>query len=277
MPEKQASRRSLKSEDIRRKTIELSCRTGAGHLAPSLSTVELLTVLFRDFLQFDLGDPRAETRDRFILSKGHGGYAYYIILNELGLLPDRELDNFYTDKSSLTGCLTMNLDYMIEASTGSLGHGLPLAVGMAMSFQYLGRKNRVVCVVGDGEMQEGSNYEALQFACRYNLGNLLVIVDANGLQAMDKTVDVALDNEKLARLLKVYAEENFREVDGHDERQLASGMKEFFDPDTAKESFSLLYCHTVKGRGIEFMENVAKYHFRCPTEDGYVWCTERLK
>ena len=119
-------RSRLSSTLIRNRTIELSCLTGAGHLAPALSTVEILTVLFRDFLRFNEHDPHDEERDRFILSKGHGCYAYYIILNELGLLPTRELDQFYTDKSSLSGCLSMNPEYMIEASTGSLGHGLPI-------------------------------------------------------------------------------------------------------------------------------------------------------
>lgn len=277
MNPKQSSRKCLSAAVIRKKTIALSCRTGAGHLAPALSTVEMLTVLFREFLNFNLDDPRDETRDRFILSKGHGGYAYYVILNELGLVPDAELETFYTDQSSLTGCLSMRPDYMIEVSTGSLGHGLPIAVGMAMSFKAQGKPNRVVCVVGDGEMQEGSNYEALQFAYRYKLDNLLVIVDANGLQAMDSIANVAMDNTKLAELLKVYAEDNFHTVDGHDEKQLETAMRTFFAPSVTKTGFSLLYCRTIKGKGIEFMENMAKYHFRCPTEDGYVVCAEEIE
>lgn len=267
-------RNQLSSDRIREKTIGLSCRTGAGHLAPSLSTVEILTVLFRDFLTFTVSNPFDEARDRFILSKGHGCYAYYVILNELGFLPTNELDTFYTDQSTLTGCLSKNSDYMIEASTGSLGHGLPIAVGMAMSFKMQKKANRVVCMVGDGEMQEGSNFEALQFACRYQLDNLLVIVDANGLQAMDKIGDVALDTEKLARLFQVYAGDSFYAVNGHDEEQLTKAMRPFFDSTVLKSGFTTLYCNTVKGKGIDFMEGVAKYHFRCPAEDGYVWHTE---
>ena len=267
-------RSQLSSRLIREKTIKLSCRTGAGHLAPSLSTVEILTVLFRDFLSFTVSKPLHEERDRFILSKGHGCYAYYVILNELGFLPTSELETFYTDQSTLTGCLSMNSDYMIEASTGSLGHGLPIAVGMAMSFKKQNKPNRVVCMVGDGEMQEGSNFEALQFACRFQLDNLLVIIDANGLQAMDKISDVALDNGRLARLVQVYAGDAFCLVDGHNEEQLSEAMWAFFDPAAPKHGFTALYCNTVKGKGIEFMEGVAKYHFRCPTEDGYIWHSE---
>jgi len=262
--------RALDAVSIRAKTIQLSCRTGAGHLAPSLSTVEIITVLFRDFLRFTPGFPCDEARDRFILSKGHGAYAYYIILNELGLLPDEELKHFYTDKASITGCLSLNRDYMIEASTGSLGHGLPIAVGMALAFKMQNRTNRVICLVGDGEMQEGSNFEALQFAYRFKLDNLLVMIDANGLQAMDRVEDVALDNDRLAKVLRSYCENNFMDIDGHDEVALNRSLSPFFQ-DNHNEMFSMIFCRTVKGKGIEFMENVPKYHFRCPTDDGYVW------
>ncbi len=263
------TRRQLSSPLVRERTIALSCQTGAGHLAPSLSTVEILTVLFRDFLRFSADEPCSESRDRFILSKGHGCYAYYIILNQLGILPDHELKTFYTDQSSLTGCLSMNPSYMIEASTGSLGHGLPIAVGMALSFKMQKRPNRVICMVGDGELQEGSNFEALQFACRYRLDNLLLIVDANGLQAMDRIADVALDAARLARLIQVYAEEAFHDIDGHNEQQLVRAMEPFFNPASPNRNFTAIYCRTVKGKGISFMEHVPKYHFRCPTEDGY--------
>ena len=266
-------RQFLVASDIRRKTIHLSCKTGAGHLAPSLSTVEILTVLFRDFLRFNPLNPHDETRDRFILSKGHGAYAYYVILNELGFLPDHELDNFYTNKASITGCLKMDLDYMIEASTGSLGHGLPIAVGMAMAFKMRKMQNRVVCVVGDGEMQEGSNFEALQFAYRYRLNNLLFIIDANGLQAMDTVGNVALDTDRLATVIRSYSEETFHDVDGHDEESLRQAMAPFFSKNS-RQMFTTMFCRTVKGKGIDFMEHVSKYHFRCPVEDGYVWKTE---
>lgn len=264
----------LSAEDVRQKTIRLSCMTGAGHLAPSLSTVEILTVLFRDYLRFTPGSPADPARDRFILSKGHGCYAYYVILNTLGFLPSSELEAFYTDRSSLTGCLSAKAEYMIEASTGSLGHGLPIAVGMALSFKMQQKANRVVCLVGDGEMQEGSNFEALQFACRYKLDNLLLLVDANGLQAMDRIADVAIDNDRLARLIQVYADTNVPVVDGHDEAQLSAAMGQFFKPVAPRDGFSAIYCKTVKGKGIAFMEHEARYHFRCPVEDGYAWREE---
>ena len=238
-------------------------------MAPSLSTVEMLTVLFRDFLRFNPSNPHDEARDRFILSKGHGAYAYYVILNELGILPDHELDNFYTDKASITGCLKMDNDYMIEASTGSLGHGLPIAVGMAMAFKMRNKPNRVICIVGDGEMQEGSNFEALQFAYRFRLQNLMLIIDANGLQAMDRVENVALDTDRLAKVLSSYIDDTFYDIDGHDEACLRIAMSSFFGAND-NDMFTLLFCRTIKGKGIDFMEHEPKYHFRCPVQDGYV-------
>lgn len=256
----------LDSDNIRKKTIALSCKSGAGHLAPSLSTVEILTVLFRDFLNYDKSDAKSKERDRVIFSKGHGAYAYYVILNELGFLPQNELDTFYNG-ASIKGCLTRNPDYMIEASTGSLGHGLPIAVGMAQALKMQNKKNKVVCIVGDGEMQEGSNFEALGLAYRFKLDNLLLIVDANGLQAMDRVEDVGLDNDRLSKVLNAYTD-NFVSIDGHDEEALKRTMDNFFK--NRHVNFSVLFCNTVKGKGIDICEDSIAHHFRCPTQDGYI-------
>lgn len=256
----------LDSKDIRKKTIALSCNSGAGHLAPSLSCVEILTTLYMDFLNYNVNNAKDDSRDRLIFSKGHGAYAYYVILNELGFLPQEELDNFYNG-SSIKGCLTQNLDYMIEASTGSLGHGLPISVGIAQAFKMQGKINKVVCIVGDGEMQEGSNFEALALAYRFKLDNLFLIVDANNLQAMDRVSDVGLDNERLAKVLSAYTD-NFCKIDGHDEDVLKQEMSKFFNQNN--ESLSIMFCDTLKGKGVDVCEDSIAHHFRCPTQDGYV-------
>lgn len=256
----------LTSSNIRQETIALSCNSGAGHLAPSLSTVEILTVLFRDFLTYDKKNAKSDERDRLIFSKGHGAYAYYVILNKLGFLPKEELDTFYNG-ASIKGCLTQNPEYMIEASTGSLGHGLPIAVGMAQAFKMQNKNNKVVCIVGDGEMQEGSNFEALALAYRFKLDNLLLIVDANGLQAMDRVADVGLDNDRLSKVLNAYTD-NFDRIDGHNEDLLKSSMDKFFNEKNS--SLSILVCDTLKGKGIDICEDSIAHHFRCPTQDGYV-------
>ena len=256
----------LSSNDIRKKTIALSCRSGAGHLAPSLSSVEMLTILFRDFLHYNLKDAKDKRRDRVIFSKGHGAYAYYVILNELGFLPDDELENFYNG-ASIKGCLTQKQEYMIEASTGSLGHGLPIAVGMAQALKMQGQTNKVVCIVGDGEMQEGSNFEALALAYRFKLDNLLLIVDANNLQAMDRVADVGLDNDRLAKVLSSYSD-NFYDIDGHNEEELSFAFRHFFQ--SKNEEMSIIVARTLKGKGVTVCENSIAHHFRCPTQDGYI-------
>lgn len=256
----------LNSDNIRKETIALSCKTGAGHLAPSLSCVEILTILFRDFLEYNTNDARDNNRDRLIFSKGHGAYAYYVILNKLGFLPKEELDNFYNG-ASIKGCLSQNLDYMIEASTGSLGHGLPISVGMAQAFKMQGKDQKVVCIVGDGEMQEGSNFEALALAYRFKLDNLLLIVDANGLQAMDRVEDIGLDNNRLSKVLNAYTD-NFNKIDGHNENLLNNTMDKFFNANN--DSLSIIVCDTIKGKGISMCEDSIAHHFRCPTQDGYV-------
>jgi transketolase len=258
----------LNSKDIRKQTIKLSCDTGAGHLAPALSTVEILTVLFEKYLKYTKGDAKDKSRDRFIMSKGHGAYAYYVILNKLGFLPDEELENFNTDKANIQGCLVQNEDYMIEASTGSLGHGLPIAVGMAQSFKIQNRPNRVICMVGDGEMQEGSNMEALMLAYRFKLDNLMLIVDANELQAMGRVDEIALDNDRLSKVLSAYVDDGFYDIDGHNEDEISKCFDDFYK--AKNTNFSVMFARTIKGKGIDILEGSQKHHFRCPSLDGYV-------
>lgn len=260
---------NLTSKEIQQKTIKFSCDTGAGHLGSALSSVEILKVLFESFLHYNKDDVKESSRDRLVFSKGHGAYAYYIILNELGIIPDEELKYFNTDKSSLKGCLVQNEEYMLEASTGSLGHGLPIAVGMAKSLKIQGKSNKVICIVGDGEMQEGSNYEALILASQFKLDNLLVIVDANELQAMDYVKDVGIDNHHLANILEAFSPKSFYAIDGHSEDALREVYESFYHG--TNESFSVVVAHTLKGNSLEMIQHNTKYHYRCPTEDGYVY------
>lgn len=257
----------ITSDILRQKTIEFSCLHNAGHLAPSLSSVEILTSVFK-FMNFDPANPQDSTRDRLVLSKGHGCYAYYCALNLLGILPDSELDSFGSSNSKLKGCVSFAPEYMIEASTGSLGHGLPLAVGMAQSFKMQGLGNKVICIAGDGEMGEGSCFEALNLAYRFKLDNLLVIIDANGLCAMDFMEKVGLDTNRLAKVLSSYTS-SFYDLDGHCEKSLDSMMQEFFS--YQKSEFSICIARTIKGKGVEMIENIPKYHYRCPTQDGYIY------
>lgn len=267
----------LNPDMIREKTIEFSCRTKAGHLAPSLSTVELITVLFNEFLKFNVLNAQDPTRDRFILSKGHGAYAYYVILNQLGFIPDWELEKFNTPGSTLKGCLTEDESYMIEASTGSLGHGLPIAVGMALSFKLQNLPNRVICIVGDGEMQEGSNFEALTIAHRFKLDNLLIIIDANELQAMSKVADIGFNSDKLAKILEAVVEtpELCSTINGHDIVEIRTAYDRFYQNKNC--SFQVIVAKTIKGKGLTNIENSIKHHYRCPAEDGYNYIEKKYE
>ncbi|CCQ09750.1 Transketolase [Pseudoalteromonas luteoviolacea B = ATCC 29581] len=267
----------LDPNSIREKTIEFSCKSKAGHLAPSLSTVELITVLFNDFLNYNPNNPLDSERDRFVLSKGHGAYAYYVILNQLGFLPDWELENFNTPHSTIKGCLTENASYMIEASTGSLGHGLPISVGMALSFKMRGLSNKVICMVGDGEMQEGSNFEALMIAHRFKLDNLLIIIDANELQAMSKVADIGFDNFKLAKVLEAVVEtpELCSTIDGHNIEDIKSIYNRFYSNTNC--NFQVVVARTIKGKGLPEIENSIKHHYRCPAEDGYNYLEKKYE
>jgi len=256
----------LNSKTIREETIKLSCQTGAGHLAPSLSIVELLVVLFNHFLVFNRKNPKDDIRDRLVISKGHGCYAYYVILNHLGFISKSLIGNFNKNDSVLKGCLEINSDFMIEASTGSLGHGLPIAVGMAKAFKIKNRKNRVICIVGDGEMQEGSNWEALMLAYRFKLDNLLIIIDANNLQALGYVEDIAIGNDKLASILRSFFSDFF-DIDGHNEEEIYKAYEYFYK--NKNSNSMILFARTVKGKGLKIAENSPIYHFRCPTIDGY--------
>ncbi|WP_052058205.1 1-deoxy-D-xylulose-5-phosphate synthase N-terminal domain-containing protein [Helicobacter jaachi] len=257
----------IQTKLIREKTIAFSCRHNAGHLAPSLSSVEILSVLFREFLHFNAHNATDSARDRLIFSKGHGCYAYYVILNELGFIPDSEMEHFGSVDSKLKGCVSYTPTFMLEASTGSLGHGLPLAVGIAQSFKMQGKKQKVICIIGDGEMQEGSNFEALALAYRFKLDNLLVIIDANGLCAMDYMQHVGLDTDRLARVLSAYVDSGFYDVDGHNENELRAAYSAFFNH--TQSNMSIILARTIKGKGLAMIENKAMYHYRCPTQDGY--------
>ena len=259
----------LTSQFVREESIAFSCRHNAGHLAPSLSSVEILTTLFREFLHFNVENPQDSSRDRLVFSKGHGCYAYYVILNALGFIPDDVFHSFSAESSVLKGCVSYTPEFMLEASTGSLGHGLPIAVGMAQSLKMQGKNNKVVCIIGDGEMQEGSNFEALASAYRFKLDNLLIIIDANDLSAMDRLEHIGLPNDTLSRVLRAYVDEEcFYDIDGHNENALREAYRHFFDD---AKGLSIIVARTIKGKGVAMIESNAKYHYRCPLQDGFVW------
>lgn len=256
----------IKADEIRKKTVEFAINKGGGHIAPSLSCVDILTVLYYKIMNipsnnFDVW----ENRDRFILSKGHGCYALYIILNELGLIPDNEIQNF-NNGGSLKGCVEMNHNYGLETSCGSLGHGLPVAVGIAFGAKLQNKNYQVYCLVGDGEMQEGSMWEAVQFAAKHNLSNFTLIIDNNKLQAMDFIENILVkenDENHFERKLSAFDFETVS-CNGHNTDEIITAIAKLNNNPENKPK--CIVAKTIKGYGLLCMENIPKFHFRMPTE-----------
>ena len=245
-----------RSRHLRRQIVRVLEGGGRGHIGTSLSLVEMLRVLFDKVLRYDAKNPNWPGRDRFILSKGHGCITLYVLLQEKGFFPEAELDKFCRFDGILGGHPDPKVPG-IEVSTGSLGHGLPIAVGMAVAAKRRGDKHRVIAVLGDGECDEGSVWEAAMSASKHRLDNLTVLVDYNKNQSYGSTYEV-LDLEPFADKWTAFGFAT-REVDGHDvgalEKLLASLPFEKGRP-------SAVICHTVKGKGVSFAEGDMKWHHK---------------
>ncbi len=226
-----------------------------------MSIVELLLVLYHGVMRVDPKDPDRPDRDRFILSKGHGCAALYAVLAERSFFPEEWLKTFYQDGSPLAGHIVHTVPG-VEVSTGSLGHGLPMACGMALVGKRDHKPYRVFALLSDGECDEGSNWEAALFAGHHNLDNLIVIVDYNKIQALGHTNEV-LDLEPFADKWRAFGW-SVREIDGHDVEEARSTLTEC--PLSADHP-SCIIAHTVKGKGVSFMENKLLWHYRCPDDD----------
>ncbi|MDI9569371.1 MAG: transketolase [Pseudomonadota bacterium] len=257
---------AVKANEIRKDVLEVAVRNGAGHIAPSLSCVDILTVLYYRIMKRSQ-DPQWEHRDRLVFSKAHGCYALYAILADIGYLERAAWENFYRD-SFLAGCVERSVTHGLEAGCGSLGHGLPQAVGLAYGAKLQGLQWRVYCVLGDGELQEGSNWEALQFAVKHELSNLTVIVDANRLQAMDfleNILTVKGRKDDIQRKMKAFGCE-VKSCDGHSLKAMNGILRSWLGRRETMHVPQVLAARTIKGYGMKCMENVPKFHFRLPTE-----------
>lgn len=248
-----------KARELRKIIFESICQCGGGHIAGSLSIVEILTVLYYGVLKVDAKNPKDSARDRFILSKGHAGIALYAILADKGFFPKSELNKFGRKGGILGGHPDMHKVPGIEASTGSLGHGFPFGIGIALSGKLYKKGYRVFVLLGDGECQEGSVWEAAMFAPQHKLDNLIAIIDYNKIQAMDRLDNIVTLNP-LADKWQAFGWE-VREVDGHNLRALRETLE---SAPFKKGKPSLIIAHTVKGKGISFMENTPIWHYRLP-------------
>jgi transketolase len=260
---------SEKANDIRKDLIEVAVRNGAGHIAPSLSCVDILTALYYRILNRS-DSPQWTERDRLVFSKAHGCYGVYAILADVGYVDRGEWNNFYKG-SPLSGCAERCVGKALEASCGSLGHGLPIAVGMAFGAKLQHKRYRVYCIIGDGEMQEGSNWEAIQFAVKHKLANLTVIIDHNKLQAMDFLENILTPEGRkndLQRKLRAFGFK-VRTCSGHDIGSIVTVLDEWKRRQKKIDAPQALVADTIKGYGLLCMENIPKFHFRIPTEEEF--------
>lgn len=230
---------------------------GRGHIGSSMSLVEIMRVLFDSYLHFKSSDAKWPDRDRLILSKGHGCLALYAILADKGFFDPEELDSFCKFDSRLGGHPELGKLPGVEASTGALGHGLPMAVGMALAAKIKKQGHRIVVIMGDGEINEGTVWEAAMSASKHQLNNLIAMIDYNKLQSYGPTKDV-LDLEPLVDKWKAFGFEVI-EVDGHNIKALENLLARL-PINTLKPT--AVICHTIKGKGIPFAEGKAEWHHK---------------
>jgi transketolase len=247
------------AREIRRLSLEMVTRARASHIASALSIADILAVLYGAVLQVDPQRPQAPERDRFILSKGHACVAVYATLAARGFFPREQLATYGLDHSPLMNHISHHVPG-VEFSTGSLGHGLPFAVGKALAAQRQGAGWRAFALLSDGEMDEGSNWEAFLFAAHHKLEQLVAVVDYNKWQSLARVADT-LRLEPLADKLRAFGW-NVLELDGHDHAQLFAA---FAAPPMPGLPTAVI-AHTVKGKGVSFMEDRVDWHYRSPSE-----------
>lgn len=249
---------------LRRTILRMAYTGSTVHIPCAFSIVEILAVLYRSHLRYDPRDASSPGRDYLVLSKGHGVMAQYACLYEIGWLKDADLDRYFGDGTALKGLSDAHVPGL-EVTSGSLGHGLPVGVGMAYGALRDRTGQRCYVVAGDGEMNEGTMWESLLFARQHKLRNLTLIIDANGFQAMGRTQDV-LDLEPLADKLSAFGCET-RDIDGHDERVLDRTLAEL---DAHASPFPrAIIARTTKGKGVSFIERDNAWHYTRLNADTY--------
>lgn len=247
---------------LRQYVLAMVCCAGGGHIAPAFSIIDILTVLYWKYLNIGPKDFNNPDRDRFILSKGHGCAALYAVLAEKGFFKKEVLKTFCSKQSILGGHPDMHLIPGVEASTGSLGHGLSFSLGSALAGKLNKNKYKVVTLLGDGECQEGTIWEAAMAASQLKLDNIVAIVDYNKIQGMG-SVDEINSLEPITDKWRSFGWD-VKEIDGHNFNQIADAL---FSVPYQIGKPNIIIAHTVKGKGVSFMENMPIWHYRLPDSD----------
>jgi transketolase len=246
----------------RRKLLEIIKHAGAGHTGGSLSCLDILTVLYHRVMNVSPETRLDPARDRYVQSKGHSVEALYVVLAARGFFPESELDTLCHYQSHFVGHPTRKVPG-VEQNTGALGHGLSLGVGTALGGKMDDAPFRVFTLLGDGELAEGSNWEAAMAAAHYRLDNLTAVLDCNSLQITGPTRDV-MNSEPVAEKFTAFGWA-VRSVDGHNFAELTDALEQPLAPGRP----GLVIARTIKGRGVSFMENVGKWHHGVPNDDEY--------
>ena len=251
-----SSAKNLIPKKIRRNILDMAFSGSTVHIGCALCLVEIFSVIYRNHLRYDYTKPDDPNRDFLILSKGHGVMAQYACMKELGWLKDSDLLNYFSDGTKLKG-LSDSRVRGLEVTSGSLGHGLSVGVGIALGNKISQTKQKTFIIVGDGELNEGSCWEAIQFAGHHALSNICMIVDKNNFQAMDKTSNI-INQQNLATQIEAF-NFNVTEVDGHNEDDLDNAINDLFSLQNNKPS--CIVANTIKGKGVSFMENKNDWHY----------------
>lgn len=246
---------------IRAHAVMMTNLQHSGHLGSSLSMADILVFLYEKVLNINPSNPNWDKRDRFILSKGHAAAGLYAVLAEKKFFPKEWLKTYYCDNGKLCGHISHHVPG-VEFSTGSLGHGLPVAAGMALSAKHKNQTHRVFVLMSDGECNEGSTWEAIMFAAHHNLDNLIVIVDYNRIQALGKTEEI-INLEPLSKKVRDFGWA-VKEINGHSFSQIERAFSRI---PFKKGKPSFLIARTIKGKGISWIENTVASHYRCIPDD----------
>jgi transketolase len=246
---------------LRVQTLKMVHKAGASHIGSCLSIADILAVLYGEILQVDPKQPDNLDRDRFILSKGHAGAILYTTLAAKGFFPIEWLEDYSQNGSLLLGHISHHVPG-VEVSTGSLGHGLSIGTGMALAGHREGRNYRVFVLLSDGELDEGSNWEPILFAPHHGLDNLVAIIDYNKIQSFG-TVKEVLNLDPLPDKFKAFGW-SVREVDGHNLDEISNALNQ--TPFEIGKP-TVIIAHTIKGKGVSFMENQLAWHYKSPNSE----------
>ena len=265
MYEEKISMLKERAKQLRMTALTMIFEAQSGHPGGAFSAADIVAALYYSELKIDPKDPKWPDRDRFVLSKGHVCPIQYACLATVGFFPESVLDTLRKEGSMLQGHPSMNRCPGIDISTGSLGQGLACAAGMALAGKLDHKDYKVFCVVGDGEAQEGEIWEAANTAHKYGLDNLIVFVDNNNLQ-LDGTCDEIMPNGDLGEKFRAFGWEVL-ELDGHSMEEITASIDKCYASQNGKPK--CLYAHTVKGKGVSFMENQCGWHGVAPNDEQY--------